>query len=349
MLITPCHSYDSDDDSLEDVLELEIDDIAPLSPIVIENLFTLKEYDGKSSGIVDDQFIKTAWDMYDIELLRNEVLVWRQLRTLNSKHFATILQYGRVHDRDVVVYDKITGIILKEYIIHCTYDQFRFIIMDILTILYEANTKIGFTHYDVHLANIIITPDNVPVFIDYGLSYTTNDSRTGIIMPHAKISKSTWWAHDIIKLMCCLILATDIDLIMELARNHYHVERGIIKVSDIDDIARDTHMTLRDLYISNAEHGGQVPQLLALHTARYKEKCSALQDQTLHLNSMHHLVLQIMSYFTVLIGDPNSTPLTDPKKYIRYLAGQLELYSISQAETTGGSFEDFIAHSKKFL
>lgn len=88
-----------------------------------------------------------------------------------------------------VIYEYIPGVTLLEALKTITVNEFKAIILQILLALYDAYQAFQFTHYDLHLDNIIIinrTEFNhpvifrnqlllysnlLPVIIDYGSSH----------------------------------------------------------------------------------------------------------------------------------------------------------------------------------
>lgn len=137
--------------------------------------------------------------------------------TLNSPFFAKILAMdydtpcGKpyYHTEELctfVVYEYISGMTLYDYIFTASLDELKRIFKQIFLALYEANTKIGFTHYDLHCKNVVIREsDKLPVIIDYGLSHIKyNGENHGIYLQPYAFNRDIWQC-DVIKLITCTL------------------------------------------------------------------------------------------------------------------------------------------------
>lgn len=95
------------------------------------------------------------------------------------------------------------------------------ILLQIFYSLYEANKKLGFTHYDLHTKNIIIAPIDKTLtvnylagelildfykvtFIDYGSSHIVFKEKDYGRTYVGGIRNTTWWVHDIFKILMYL-------------------------------------------------------------------------------------------------------------------------------------------------
>lgn len=71
-----------------------------------------------------------------------------------------------------------------------------------LWVAYEATY---FTHYDLHLGNVIITEDQDPVIIDFGLSFAKLDGvNIGTMLTDGEVYNRPMWQHDVFKLLFCI-------------------------------------------------------------------------------------------------------------------------------------------------
>lgn len=149
--------------------------------------------------------------------------------TLNSKHFAKILSFepniicpSELYSSDDIyrnadyysaealkcdrlTYEYIRGPILQEYIKTATINNLKSIYHQLFHALYQAYLAIDFTHYDLHLRNVIITTDNnqsYPVIIDYGLSHIkVKNQNYGVSILDSRIDNRSYWQHDMYKLL----------------------------------------------------------------------------------------------------------------------------------------------------
>lgn len=109
---------------------------------------------------------------------------------------------------DYIAYEYIPGVSLYEYIITKQGDRQTLIsiIRQIFRALYQGFKDLNFVHYDLHLRNIIIKPDNTPVFIDYGrthIKYANKDY--GMESEPAYVRNKGIWQIDIIYVLSRLI------------------------------------------------------------------------------------------------------------------------------------------------
>jgi len=119
-----------------------------------------------------------------------------------------------------IMYEYIKGDTSFEFIKSVNLDMLKSIIKQIIFALYEANKLINFTHFDLHLGNIIIKelsneitiyyPSSdekiitkyVSVIIDYGSSHIKyNNFDYGKILYEGNVVNDSFWIHDIFKML----------------------------------------------------------------------------------------------------------------------------------------------------
>lgn len=143
-----------------------------------------------------------------------------------GKHFAKIIaaQIGETCPPSIkqfshysnpcsyVVYEYIPGLTLNKFL-HDSYrstESLNSVYLQLIEALNYAYKTIDFTHYDLHLDNIIVTENNenpIPVIIDYGSSHIKHrDENFGREMIVGRIANHSLWAHDIIKVLMMSLL-----------------------------------------------------------------------------------------------------------------------------------------------
>lgn len=76
------------------------------------------------------------------------------------------------------------------------------ILLKVFENLYRIHKDTGYTHYDLHIGNIMISDDDTPHIIDYGYSYVNyNGENYGTFLPFGEIYNRPMWLHDIFKLL----------------------------------------------------------------------------------------------------------------------------------------------------
>lgn len=128
-----------------------------------------------------------------------------------------------------LITEKITGKSLFDYIINSNSQQLVDIIEKIIVCLYEVWIKYEFTHYDLHVNNIIITEDHIPKIIDFGTSYIhLNNKHLGYIKEFRSLNGrmnfinqcNSFWLHDIFKILCSIYIVINPYYIIYQALNY---------------------------------------------------------------------------------------------------------------------------------
>lgn len=164
--------------------------------------------------------IKTAlYDEIGFNRVINECFIgYFGLNQLNSKNFAKIigfqvtgcpeaeLDFNRYRGKTCVyaMYEHVEGPTFYKYLNSRGFEDVPRILMDIFNALYAASELVDFTHYDLHLENIIIQ-EGTPVIIDYGLSHIKYQGYDyGRLRPqYGTYNKNLWYA-DVLGLILIL-------------------------------------------------------------------------------------------------------------------------------------------------
>ena len=217
--------------------------------------------------------------------------------SFNEKSFHHIFTKKNLNSFGVLslIYENIEGITLKEYINTCNINQFGCVLTQILFAYFEANKQIGFTHYDLHLENILIkTLDSDIVidwdgmviktktiikFIDYEFSYCHNSGeKDSLVLNYANIHGKNYWIYDIFKLLICLYRSTHPEII----------ESDLKKTErmNIDYIYKELSTKLSSKRIQH--------MILSIKDKFIQKRNSINQDKLLLFNN---LVSRLLSFF----------------------------------------------------
>ncbi len=213
-------------------------------------------------SIDDDKlFMKIGYtNPINLNEIMNEVIVVKELNKKEYKlnGFSKLIAYSPITegaqyeyirdsieenmDIDAVIFKYINGVSFKDFLKVCDIDQFISVLQQIVYTLYEANVVVGFTHYDLHLSNIMVETLKIPInkyysylnktittkyvmtIIDAGVSFI-NTKPSGADWAVAGLSRETWWVHDIFKIFMFIYAAVD--------ENHIIKERDNLNPSNI--------------------------------------------------------------------------------------------------------------------
>lgn len=150
---------------------------------------------------------------------------------LDSKNFAQVLDANintvcpKVLEAEklcsYVVYEYISGPTLKKYLKGANSNTVATILMTLFDVLYHAWIAIDFTHYDLHLDNIIIHQDQ-PVLIDYGASHIKYKGQDyGRILELGGIKNESMWVHDVFKVLISLLAYINRDILQHRLTDIY--------------------------------------------------------------------------------------------------------------------------------
>lgn len=194
------------------------------------------------SFIIDDKFFMKMkiFNIIDpdnptiiLNEINNEAIVARELEKINIHAFPKMIAYGQrkinypeltykenpTAISDIIIYPKITGMSIIEYLKIGTYSEIIHVFRQMIYSLYEANSKNGFTHNDLHVQNVMVSPKNLfetydfkyeslkknikntknVHIIDFGASYV-DTAPTGQEWTEAGQRMVSWWVHDIVKI-----------------------------------------------------------------------------------------------------------------------------------------------------
>lgn len=153
---------------------------------------------------------------------------------LNSPYFAKIkgILFDQTYNYekcDLVYYDYVSGSTLEDFILKESCVKSIIILKQLFLALYNANEKIGFTHYDLHHRNVMVVHqpevsllevpykqdnkyfycDCFPVIIDYGSAHIEYDNKNyGRTFNEGNIFPQSFWIHDVFKILMCTYLLT---------------------------------------------------------------------------------------------------------------------------------------------
>src|SRR3990167_5544759 len=175
----------------------------------------------------------------------HEAAVGSILNTMNNKHFARIVCHDFCHtcipnlleDEKrynrcaYVIYRFVPGISLDQYIETCSEIQLCSVLHQLFSALCVAYERFNFTHYDLHLKNIIVNNSidikPYPIIIDYGSSYIDLELGGEIYsfgreLKAGSIYRRPCWHHDVFKVCMWIYNALKPELVIERIRKELY-------------------------------------------------------------------------------------------------------------------------------
>lgn len=183
----------------------------------------------------------------------HEAAIGSILNSMNSKNFARIVCHDFCHTcipnllPDIkrynrcayVMYKYVPGITLDKYINNCSEIQLCSILYQLFEALFQANKQHNFTHYDLHLENIIVNntieSKPFPIIVDYGSSYVDLEMGhdvhpLGRELKAGSIHRRPCWQHDVFKICMWLYYQLDPDFVLERLRKELYNRITDIKI-----------------------------------------------------------------------------------------------------------------------
>ena len=158
-----------------------------------------------------------------------EIIITDKLSQLCPTNIVNFYGYAKVKSRYYLIMERISGKSLLEYIIDANSDQLFNVIEKVIDCLYELWSQCKFTHYDLHISNIIVTDNHIPKIIDFGHSYIQiNDKHLGYIKEGSSASGRSsficqcrsFWMHDLFKLLSSIYLLINPNYIINRAKDN---------------------------------------------------------------------------------------------------------------------------------
>lgn len=220
----------------------EIDNYAELNPNYYHQLSSLvripdADDDSNVYFVGDDIVLKyvTGEDSGTVEDFYREIIVGLELNKLRSPNF--IQTIGFITSDECLVPDltdpgttciylyleRIRGPTLAEYIKVASYQNVVTVLLDLVKAYLPAYKYLGFTHYDLHLRNIMVKTvegKDIPVFIDFGaahISLSHGDLGEQSILT-ARYNDRVMWTQDFFKVFGMLWTHTSLDLLNVLLK-----------------------------------------------------------------------------------------------------------------------------------
>lgn len=305
--------------------------------------------------------------------LRNEVFVAKSLERLQNKRFCRVHSYSANQTSsfypansgktEVAVFYKIDGISLLEFLQDASLHDSFLVLKEIIGALYQANERLGFTHYDLHLKNIMVEYDGTPVIIDYGYSYLrSEDISLGMVLAEGAIRPETNWAHDILKLLCSYWIlegngGTPSPLETVKSRGEFvRCRLDTLTMEEIDrwmeELEKTNECTVayekirrdyRELLESCSVDTTQPNDLLDRSRRLLFQVLNERSDWKKHVESLKRLISPLIEYFSIgeSRGGTSSTTV-EVSSIIRRLKLLSPYYCVFVEEMVFGSFEEFL-------
>lgn len=305
---------------LTDMLPSELDE---LDKIMIENdkddvQIIVKEKLGQRDVIIKISLLDKNY--YFNEIIHEAFVGLFGLNKLNSKYFAKVIaanpvtlcpEYLDEINCGYVMYEFISGPTLDKYLTGCSTNNLKSILSQLFEALYMAYQELGFTHYDLHLSNIIVHTDEqgqiYPVIIDYGASHIIyNNIDYGRIFDEAKNYNRSMWMHDVFKILMFIYSYIDKTLVKYNMKNNLREEiEGLeYKIFRIKDLYLEPNLEqyltgLKEIYQNRDGYDKEVARVTK-NQITYKNKIIEYQQQIVELEQKG-VVLPDMPYEAITI------------------------------------------------
>lgn len=182
-----------------------------------KDIYTIKLSNGELVLVKVNNSDDTEYSDFNESI--NEIFVGLfGINKLNSPNFAKIINFtldsecldsDSAHSKtcNYVAYQYIQGQTLGKLIIDAKVSREILIkiIKEIFHVLHHAYHELKFVHNDLHLDNIMITNEFIPVIIDYGRSTIQLDGKDYGMRDSSICVSALQWQHDTIYFLCHLI------------------------------------------------------------------------------------------------------------------------------------------------
>lgn len=195
-------------------------------------------------------------------LIHEAFVGWFGTNQLQSKHFSPVLGFQRGPALSghpdaqgyCVAYKYIRGETLHRYLKTASPAQIKLILKQLGHALHHAWTALDFTHYDLHLRNIIVTEDAgepIPVLIDYGVAHIRYGTlEYGCRIRSAHIYNRSMWFYDWFKILMSLYGQLVID---RSERTAPKIKQAQIKIDQIQNDQIESESVLDLIEIARLE------------------------------------------------------------------------------------------------
>ena len=279
--------------------------------------------------------------------LRNEALVMSALTSLGDSTFVGALYYSHglnssyfPDDKvDALVMPRIYGTLLTDYLKSCSAAEGVRTLKEIIKSVYGAWKAIGFTHYDLHSRNVIVTSEG-PRIIDYGYSFVKTESQSGLVLAMGAVMKESNWIHDIVKLLAAYWRErTDTKHLLEIDAyiNTLPIEELVNLLDDHGDI--DGSLRLRKHYAEALESGDGEKETILIDDARKRLSPLLIQHSWIRVQNdpLCLALMPLLRYFSIRT-DSNRLERR-PHELIERLDIITRYFTVFNREVENASFE----------
>jgi tRNA A-37 threonylcarbamoyl transferase component Bud32 len=291
----------------------EIDNYTELNPNYYHQLSSLVRIpnvddDSNVYFVGEDIVLKyvTGEDEGTVEDFYREIIVGLEVNRLQSPNFIQTVGFvtsdeclvpGLTDPGATCIYlylERIRGPTLAEYITVASYQNVVTVLLDLVKAYLPAYKYLGFTHYDLHLRNIMVkTVDgkDIPVFIDFGAAH--------ISLPHgdlgvrsilsARYNDRSMWTQDFFKVFGMLWTHTSLDLLNVL------LKRVVLNVCEI------TGSKLRkgEKFLAFVERMVKSRKQIPLNLVNYITELKSDIDKlsTDRMQALNQFAFEVLKYF----------------------------------------------------
>jgi len=238
---------------------------------------------------------------------------------------------------NVTIYERIIGKVFKDFIKSCNFIEFINCILQVALSLLVSSRNIDFTHYDLHIENLVIKPlmeminityesydlrtPFVATFIDYGSSYIKIGSESygrGGMEYYGILPRESFWIMDVGKLIFSAFTATNpiylkymYKILYDNAMNDFRKLLNDLKStydSTVDDIYTDyvtNEITyedyenyMRESKLDYEEEVNNVHKKIRTYQNDVRNKINAIEADEISRNEFHQKLKFLLHFFT---------------------------------------------------
>lgn len=237
---------------------------------------------------------------------------------------------------------------LEKYLKFCDFDSIKEIITRIINVLYHAYRKMMFTHYDLHLNNIMITIDPIsgspiPIIIDFEYSYI-NVPGSGRYLYGGKVDRMNCWFHDIFKMLAYIYVTLDTSRRINSYKEEY---KNIFKQSQnyiysASPLAVEKIIGRYGLIGTLCKNGIYHKEYILEEINNNNIRTTANRIIKSRLKSV--IQNKVCDYVSKVLSYFRYQNIEDPRLYLNLIEKDNPYFSFWNNEMIGGSFDDFVTY-----
>jgi len=152
-----------------------------------------------------------------------EIVVSMEISKLNNRGFVKSIGYVTVKNGLYLYQPKIDGVTLQIFIRTCSLEQFKDVMIKLMTRYWEMVEALDFCHYDLHTANVMVVKEGneyEPVIIDFGSAHIKIPGSNIYLGDHwpelGRYDDKALWVYDMFKIWAFCRMYSDRTYLTEL-------------------------------------------------------------------------------------------------------------------------------------